>query len=46
MFLSERDCQRWKTFDIRPAISKAKTPTEALFDGFGIGLEVMTESKL
>jgi hypothetical protein len=46
MFLSERDCQRWKSFDIRPAISKASTPTEDFFDGFGIGVEVMTESKL
>ncbi|KAJ6339285.1 hypothetical protein OIU77_007280 [Salix suchowensis] len=46
MFLSERDCHRWKSFDIRPAISKANTPTEAFLDGFGIGVEVLTESKL
>lgn len=39
MFLSERDCQRWRSFDIRPAISKAKTPTFLDFreEGFEMG---------
>ncbi len=37
MFLSERDCQRWRSLDISPAISKAKTATFDFFIGFGFG---------
>lgn len=48
MFLSERACQRWMSLDMRPAISKAKTPTFDLRMGlFGCGwVEVRTASKL
>lgn len=48
MFLSERDCQRWSSFDIREAISKANTPTVPDFfrTSLAVGGVARTESKL
>lgn len=38
MFWSERDCQRWRSFDMIPAISKARTPTVDFLEGEGVGV--------
>lgn len=51
MLLSERDCHKCKSLDIKPAISNAKTPTfgDFLDDDVGLALtvvEVRTTSNL
>lgn len=48
MFASESDCQRWRSFDITPATSKAKTAMRFGFviDNCVVLFEGRTESKL
>lgn len=53
MFLSEREFQRWRSFDITPEISKDKTPTfdllllllELYFEALEVGIEDFAESR-
>lgn len=47
MLVSERDCHRWRSLYITPAISKAKTPTFlGLFRRSFFGLDGRTKMKL
>lgn len=47
MLASERDCQRWRSFDITPATSNDKTAMRFCFDDVVLfGFEGLTESKL